>query len=64
MSLDPNLDFKLFNYTFYVYTTQFALTPLVGNNHSFDYNTMQPEKYCWYFIWLWFQVEVYKPVRK
>lgn len=60
MSLDSITEFKLFNYTFCFYTTQFALTPLLGHNHSFDYNDMKLKEYCWYFIWLWFQVEVYK----
>lgn len=60
MSLNPITEFNLFNYNVHLYNTNFAVTPLAGNNHSFDYDTMQLKEYCWYFIWLWFQVEVYK----
>lgn len=62
MPFDLIIEFNLFDYNIYLYNTQFELFPLIGDNHSFDYYTMQLKKYCWYGIWLWFQVEVYKTV--
>ena len=54
------MNFTIFKYEFYFCTTQFALSPLVGHNHSYHYSTMRLKEYCWYFIWLWFQVEIFK----
>lgn len=56
MSLD------IFNYTIYITTTHFELLPLIGTNHCNDYNTMEIDHYCWYFIWLGLQVELSKTV--